>query len=78
METEESIFIDDLTDYNDLSYTDNGDDTVEVYHKGVFVGNAKVWTDSELKSIGEELSSYEYIIINYEMIHFYKIKKNQQ
>ena len=52
----------------DLSYYDSGTDNVDLYVKGDFIGEIKVWLDSEQ-------DDREYIIINYEIIHLDTIQK---
>lgn len=52
----------------DLSYFDDGGDTVSLYVKDKLVGKCKVWKDSEM-------DDREYLTINYTITYLDTIKK---
>ena len=52
----------------DLSYYDSGTDNVDLFVKDEFIGEIKVWLDSEE-------DNREYITINYEIIYLDTINK---
>lgn len=58
----------EFKNYNELSYLDEDDYYIELFHNGDFVGNLKVYLDVEE-------DDREYIIINYEVIYLDTIKK---
>lgn len=67
------MFITEETEVNyksieDLSYFDDDGDNVSLYVNNEFVGDIKVWKDSEMKG-------REYLCINYEIIYLDTIKK---
>ena len=53
--------------YTDLTYSDIGWEDVELYVKGVYLGNIKVWLDSEMEN-------REYICVNYEIVYLDTLK----
>ena len=59
----------EFKNYEELSYLDEDDYYVELFHNGDFVGNLKVYLDAEE-------NDREYIIVNYEIIYLDTIKKN--
>ena len=61
-------FILDYESLEDFSYKDLGDAFITLYFLNEFVGYVEVWTDPELEE--------EYIIINYEIIYLYTLKRN--
>lgn len=63
----EELFLDDYSLEN-LNFFDEGENYIELYNSDTFVGNVEVWTDPELEE--------EYIIINYEIIYLYTLKRN--
>lgn len=54
--------------YTDLSYLDEGEPEVGLYVNDMFVGDIKVWKDSEQEG-------REYICLNYEIIYLDTIEK---
>lgn len=54
--------------YTDLSYLDEGEPEVGLYVRDMFVGDIKVWKDSEQ-------GGREYICLNYEVIYLDTINK---
>ena len=58
----------EFKNYNELSYLDEDDYYIELFHNRDFVGNLKVYLDVEE-------DDREYIIINYEGIYLDTIKK---
>lgn len=73
MSKRENFYSEDLSlDYNsltELSYFDDGENEIELYHGETFVGYLEVWTD-----MGTE---EEYIIINHEIIYLNQITLEQ-
>lgn len=55
--------------YEDLSYMDLDEDNIYLAVNGEFVGEVKVWLDSEM-------ADREYIAINHEIIYLDTIKKS--
>ncbi len=53
--------------YEDLTYSDIGWDDVELYVKGDYLGNIKVWLDTQM-------DGREYICVNYEILYLDKLK----
>ena len=64
--TEEDNII--YKELKELSYYETGIDNVDLYVKGEFIGEIKVWLDSEMED-------REYITINYEIIYLDTIEK---
>lgn len=62
------LTIENLKNYDNLSYSDYGDDYVTVLHNGMIVDDVEVFTD-------RENSNREYVIINYEIIYLDTIRK---
>ena len=60
---DEEIF---FKNYNQLSYTNKGA-LVEVYVDGHYIGDMKVWCDSEM-------NGREYLTINHEIIYLDNLK----
>lgn len=58
----------EFKNYDKLSYLDKGDYYIELFLNKDFIGNLKVYLDSEQ-------DNREYIIINYEIIYLDTIKK---
>lgn len=53
--------------YEDLTYSDIGWDDIELYVKGVYLGNIKVWLDTDN-------DNREYICVNYEIVYLDELK----
>lgn len=52
----------------ELSYFDDGNDTVALYVNKEYEGDIKVWRDSEM-------DGREYVCINYEIVYLDTLKK---
>ena len=55
--------------YEDLSYIELDEENIYLAVKGEYVGQIKVWLDSEMEN-------REYICVNYEIIYLDTITKN--
>lgn len=54
---------------SNLSYYDDGQDTVALFDQGDYLGDCQVWQDSEM-------DFREYVILNYTIIYLDTIKNS--
>lgn len=58
----------EFTKYEQLSYFDKGEENIELYVDNEYLGDMKVWLDSEM-------DNREYITLNYEIVYLDELKK---
>lgn len=58
----------DFESYEQLSYKDSGEESVELLKEGEPLGDIKVWLDSEM-------DDREYVCINYTIVYLDTIRK---
>jgi hypothetical protein len=58
----------DFVSYDELSYKDNDSEDVELYCNDEYIGDIKVWLDSDM-------DNREYLCINYTVVYLDTLKK---